>query len=100
MILAILLVAGSGCSTRNKEHTEYVPLWFDGNHLQVQESLRTKAHIDKVERVLTYYRIDYERVNELTIRFVQPMDDDYMWNMTSKAEDNEWLETHPINDGT
>jgi len=98
--LVVVFLLSAGCAKVNTEYAHYVPLRFDGNRLVEDNALKTKAHLDRVEQVLSYYNIQYERVDDLSIRFSSPMDADYMWNMTTKAEDKEWVQDHQIKNGT
>lgn len=94
LVFLLLAVFCGGCGEFNKNYAEYSPLRFDGNELMVADKLMTDAHFDRVEHVLKYYGIEYERTDGQSIEFAVPMDASYMWNMTSKAEDQEWLKSH------
>lgn len=90
------MVILSGCADHNDTHTKYQPLMFDGHGLVVKASLISREHFNRVEHVLTYYRIEYTRTGETEISFKTSLGADYMWNMTNKAENKDWLTEHPL----
>lgn len=94
IIAAMLLV---GCQYDNKS-TEYVPLTWNGNKIIDSPNLLTQEHLNDVEHVLRYYRIGFQRISpdKLIILNGMQLDRDTLWNFTSKANDNHWLSTHPI----
>jgi hypothetical protein len=94
LLTAMLLVS---CSGKPSDESIYRPLVFDGNKLNYEEVLNTKEHYDRVEHVLRYYSIVFNRFGETSLTLEKPIDLDLMWNFTSKAEDDEWLNTHKRN---
>jgi hypothetical protein len=95
IIVAMLLV---GCQHENKS-TEYVPLTWNGNEIVDSPNLLTQEHLNNVELVLRYYRIGFQRISPVKLIILNgtQLDRDTLWNFTSKANDNQWLSTHPIN---
>lgn len=98
LLLAAILML-SGCGPGAEESKRYVPRSFDGDRLVERPDLKTDAHMDRVEHVLGFYGVEYERKGNLIISLRRPMTHDYMWNLTSKAEDPEWIESHPVREG-
>ena len=66
-------------------------------NLHYEESLDTIEHHDRIEHVLKFYRLEYERTGDVSLVLKEPIDLDLMWNFTSKAENKEWLKTHERN---
>lgn len=73
-ILLLVALPVTGCGKQGIEYTHYVPLIFDGNNLVEQNDLKTKARLDRVEHVLTYYKSNLARQHDLAIEFSAPMD--------------------------
>lgn len=92
IVIIILSFTMVGCGAQCDEPTFlYEPSEFDGNCFIVVESLMTEVHFDRVEKVLRFYEVEYERISNLTIMFKKGLPPELMYNYTSKAEDNAWL---------
>ena len=51
---------------------------------------------DRLEQVLRHYGVPYQRTDQgLRVDASVATDADLVWNFTTKAEDAEWLATHP-----
>ncbi len=88
-----LLVLLIGCSDPLEEKEYYFkPLEFDGNGFVVINSLATKEHYDKVEKVLAFYEIDFQRIDETKIKLTKGLLPEELMNISKKAEDKVWME--------
>jgi hypothetical protein len=76
----------------------YIPIVHKGNDLVADSTLITKEHLDNLEHVLTVYGLGYIRVSEKEIKIHRKLwkNRDYLWNMTTKANDRIWLKLHPL----
>lgn len=93
----LLVVATFFCwSFAYAQETDYHPRVFEKDGLVDSTRLNTKEHYDRVERVLRYYKVQFERTGETSLRLEKPIDRDLMWNYTTKAEDQKWLAAHVI----
>jgi len=97
LVVFLIVLLLTSCSGRPSDESKYRPLVFDGNKLNYEEVLNTKEHYDRVEQVLRYYDIVFDRSGETSLTFEKPIELDLMWNFTSKAEDDEWLKAHKRN---
>ncbi len=76
---------------------EYCPIIMNKKQiLTCNKALLTKVHLDNLEKVLNYYVINYERKSNTKLLLDQSVykDTDYIWNLTSKANDKKWLQKH------
>lgn len=97
VILPFLLACGG-----EKQECDYVPIVLDNRKGLVDvPSMRDKEHLDRVEKVLRYHRIEYQRIAPLKLRIHSKqwclgndISRDTLWNMTSKANDPVWMEAH------
>jgi len=92
LLTITLLVSAVSVSASSKYYMNYIPIRFDGTHLVVAQDLYTKEHFDRVEFVLEFNFRKYIRSYDTEIDLTEPMDREFMWNMTTKAEDSEWME--------
>lgn len=88
----MLLVSANSNAVISDYYEHYAPIRHDGRSLVVAQDLYTKEHFDKVEFVLEFNFRKYVRVSDTKIELDKPMDKDFMWNMTTKAEDPAWME--------
>ncbi|RUO29561.1 hypothetical protein [Aliidiomarina soli] len=74
-----------------------MPLVLDNREGIVEDpALLTKEHVDRVEHVLRFYDVEFDRVSDTRLLISSSIDKDSLWNFTKKAEDSEWLENHPL----
>ncbi|RUO29724.1 hypothetical protein CWE12_07065 [Aliidiomarina sedimenti] len=74
-----------------------MPLVLDNREGFVEDpALLTKEHVDRVEHVLRFYDVEFDRVSDTRLLISSSIDKDSLWNFTKKAEDSEWLENHPL----
>jgi len=93
--ITLLYLILPGCQKHEKYYEHYAPLYFDGNGFAVKEDLMNKDHFDRVELVLRHYGSQYQRINDLTIKFSRPKGAESVFNITNKAEDSHWLRMNP-----
>lgn len=74
-----------------------MPLVWDNREGIVEDAtLLNKEHVDRVEHVLRFYKIEFHRASDTRLLISPSIDKDSLWNITSKAEDSAWLEDHPL----
>lgn len=72
---------------------EYVPRVFNGDSLVEVPRLLTQKHQENVIKVLTYHHETWKLENgELLVP--RELDDEILWNYTTKANDSIWLQEH------
>ena len=90
IIVTCFLLAGCG-SQCNEPLFFYEPTVFDGDCFIRVESLMTERHFDRVEKVLAFYEIRYERKNARSIQLKEGILPELIFNYGSKAENDAWL---------
>ena len=88
VLFFLLFGCGSKC---NQPVVAYLPLEFDGNCFVLKQSKLTKEHFDRVEKVLTFYTIEYVRKDNTSIEFKEKQLPEMIYNFGSKAENKKWL---------
>ena len=76
-------------------YRKYVPLVFDGNQIIEAPKLFSHEHQKNLIQVLDYYGKSWKLEND-SIYVSSGIDDDTMWNFTTKANDTVWLRTHKV----
>jgi len=94
IFLSIILVA-CGNSIKEKRYT-FEPLMFHGNDFVVVNERINKEHYDKVEVVLAFYNVKYERKAATEIIFSDGLLPELLMNFSNKAEDKVWLKQQGI----
>ncbi len=87
-ILCLALLTFS-CS----KYQEYQPQFFNGHELVVIPDSLTDTHKKNVTQVLDYYNIEW-KLEDDKIYLDSRIDNELMWNFTSKANDANWLQSH------
>ena len=73
--------------------TEYIPTCFNGKtFIKCPDSLNEKHQAD-IEKVFSYYSISFKKENN-RIFYKGSIDDEVLWNYTTKANDTMWLNSH------
>ncbi|WP_291135172.1 hypothetical protein [Flavobacterium sp. UBA7663] len=74
-------------------YKEYVPQVFDSNGLIEMPTMMTRKHKENVIHVLKYYGADWKVENEKLL-VSKKINNEILWNYTSKANDSIWLRQH------
>ena len=94
ILLVFFLIFLLSCDGKSELY-EYVPIvYVNDKGLVDTPRLLTEEHLNNLEYVLNFYKITFRRdaVNKLLID--SDVDRDTLWNYTTKANDNEWLNNH------
>ena len=90
--IILLISASTSCSTQN-EYKEYIPVFsVDGNFIQIRDSL-TEKHKRNIQHVFEYYNMQY-KIQANKILYKGDIEEELLWNFTSKANDPNWLISH------
>lgn len=81
---------------KTQESYEPLVITYGNDRLEVSKELMIKEHFDRVEKVLKYYKIEYQRVGNTQLMLEKSISRELIWNIASKAEDSYWLETHKV----
>lgn len=100
--LCLFLLIGLTACGSAKQECKYVPIVLDNREGLVDApSMLDEAHLDRVEKALRYYSIEYLRIDPLVLNIHSKqwcggndVARDTIWNITNKANDVEWIETH------
>jgi hypothetical protein len=75
--------------------TLLVPVRLEGDGFRRDPAAEPELR-DRLEQVLRHYGVPYQRTDHgLRVDASVASDSDLVWNFTTKAEDAEWLATHP-----
>lgn len=75
------------------DFTEYVPTCFNGSSFLKCPDSFTKKHQENIEKVFSHYNISFKKENN-RIFYKGNIDDETLWNYTTKANDTLWLNSH------
>ena len=89
----ILIIISCHEKTVDNNYVEYVPQVFNGNELVKVPKMLTKKHQESVINVLKYYGVEWKIENEKLL-VLKNIDNEILWNYTSKANDSVWLSEH------
>lgn len=95
ILFTFLILMMISCHEKNvdNDYVEYVPQVFDGNGLVEVPKMMTEKHQDNVINVLKYYGEKWKMDNEKLL-VSKNIDNEILWNYTSKANDSIWLSEH------
>jgi len=93
LIFSFLIALLVGC----KRYKVYQPLEFNGHKLVERPDLLTEEHISHLSQVLDYYQVRWKEEGG-NVFISSQIDQEMIWNFTSKANDPEWLKTHRVTD--
>jgi hypothetical protein len=88
ILISVILIAFS-CN----RYKEYIPQIFNGNELVEVPEMITEKHRKNVINVLKYYGEEWKLENEKLLVF-KKIDNEILWNYTTKANDSTWLIEH------
>ena len=77
----------------DNNYVEYVPQVFNGDEVVKMPKMLTKKHQENVITVLKYYGVEWKIENEKLL-ISKNIDNEILWNYTSKANDSIWLNEH------
>jgi hypothetical protein len=95
IIITFFLLTGCG-SPCNEPLFIYEPTEFNGDCFVRVQDLVIKEHFDKVEKVLGFYNVAYERTGVTSIQFKKGILPELVYNYGSKAESNAWLQQRDL----
>jgi hypothetical protein len=74
-------------------YTEYFPTYPSGrSFIQCPDSL-TEQHQANIEKVFLYYNVSFKKEKN-RIFYKGTIEEELLWNYTTKANDTIWLKTH------
>ena len=74
---------------------QYIPLTFDGDKIVESPGLISDKHNQNIIHVFKYYDITWKKENN-RLYVLKNLNEELLWNYTSKANDSIWLKNHPI----
>lgn len=97
--ISIIFLIGIGLSScTGNNYVEYKPHYLSGNN---EHKYFGEPELDSIEfkntiQVLEFYGNEYKTKNGNVILITKELNQDWtlLWNYTTKANDNEWLQTH------
>jgi hypothetical protein len=75
---------------------EYIPLTFNGDKIVESRGLISDKHNQNIIHVFKFYDITWKKENN-KIYVLKNLNEELLWNFTSKVNDSIWLKHHPIN---
>ena len=96
MLARLVLASALALAACASPSWDYVPVVRgDAEGLTDAPELATPAHLDRAAHVLSYYGMPSERVDGGLRVQGEPPTREWLWNVTTKAEDPAWLRAHP-----
>ena len=91
LILLFLILTFCNCT----HYSNYVPLEFDGENFIENKKLISEKHKENFIKVLKYYDENW-KFEDGNLLIDSNIDEELLWNYTSKANDTIWLKTHTL----
>jgi hypothetical protein len=92
-LLAVILL----CSSCQNQYKRYIPVYVSEdltkNRFVERPDSLSPQHVEAIMRVFDYYRVGY-RLEGSSVFYTGAIDQELLWNYTTKASDKKWLETH------
>ncbi len=93
LIITISFVFSCNDKAAINGYKKYIPQVFNGNELVEVPKMMTEKHKKNVIQVLKFYGVRW-KVENGKLFVPENIDDEILWNYTSKANDTIWLHQH------
>jgi hypothetical protein len=87
----IIIVLLSSCN--NNEFYEYKPTYLRNGAFVKSDTSYSEQHKQNIIQVLLYNKIEIKEIKG-RLFYRGKIDDELLWNYTTKANDSTWLSTH------